>query len=125
MRTLEERINGPEAEPWIPENSGEYVIGELEEISDRDGDYGPFKVITLLTEGGDVLNVAGFGTVLKGKFDGLTNDDLGCKIAVKFLGEASNKAGKPYKNWSVTIDRSALVGAAAAVATGNEFGGDE
>lgn len=122
MRTLEERINGPEAEPWIPEEAGEFVIGELEEISDRTGDYGPYKVITLLTEGGDVLNVAGFGTVLKGKFDSLTSADLGCKVAVKFVGEATGKSGKAYKNWSVTIDRSNLVG---AVATGDEFGGDE
>ncbi len=123
MRSLEDRINGPEAEAWIPEEPGEFVIGELEEISDREGDFGPYKVITLLTANGDVLNVAGFGTVLKGKFDGLSNSDLGCKIAVKFLGEATGKSGKDYKNWSVTIDRSTLVG--ATVATGDEFQGDE
>lgn len=124
MRTLEERINGPEAEAWIPETAGEYVIGELEEVSDRDGDYGPYKVITLFTDNGDVLNVAGFGTVLKGKFDGLTNSDLGAKVAVKFLGEATGKSGKGYKNWSVTIDRSALA-TSGVVATGTEFGDDE
>lgn len=110
-RTLEERINGPEPEAWIPEEAGEYVIGELEEISERDGDYGPYRVLTLLTDNGDVLNVAGFGTVLKGKFDSISQSDIGAKIAVKFLGEAPSKkpGGKPYKNWTVSVERKQTV----------------
>jgi hypothetical protein len=109
-RTLEERINGAEAEPWIPEEAGEYVVGEIEEISAREGDYGPYKVLTLLTDKGDVLSVAGFGTVLKGKFDSLTDpEDIGRTIAVKFLGEARGKSGKDYKNWQVTLGAKASV----------------
>ena len=109
-RTLEERINGPEPEPWIPEEAGEYIIGELEEISEREGDYGSYRVITLLTENGDVLNVAGFGTVLKGKLESLTTADIGCNVAVKFLGEVANKkpGGKAYKNWNVSVERKAV-----------------
>lgn len=104
-RTLEERINGPEPEPWIPEEAGEYIIGEIEEISERVGDYGPYKVLTLLDADGSVASVAGFGTVLKGKFDTLTDADCGRTIAVKYLGEAPSKkpGGKPYKNWTVTL----------------------
>lgn len=114
MRTLEERISGPEAEPWKPEE-GDLVIGELEEISEREGDYGPYRVITLFTDSGDVWNVAGFGTVLAGKFASLSDSDLGCRVAVKYIGEATGKSGKSYKNWSVSIDRS------VTPVTGGEF----
>lgn len=108
-RTLEERINGAEPEPWIPENADEYIIGELEEISEREGDYGPYRVITLLASDGSVWNVAGFGTVLSGKFASLKDSDIGCNVAVKFLGEAASKkpGGKAYKNWTVSVDRKA------------------
>ena len=121
-RSLEERINGPEPEAWIPEEAGEFIIGEIEEISDRDGDYGPYKVVTLLTSEGDVLNVAGFGTVLKGKFDALSDVDCGRQMAVKFLGEQPSKkpGGKPYKNWNVTLSPRAAVPAG-----GGDFPADE
>jgi len=109
-RTLEERINGAEPEPWIPEEAGDYVIGELEEISEREGDYGPYRVVTLLAPDGGVWNVAGFGTVLSGKFASLKETDIGNNVAVKFLGEAASKrpGGKPYKNWTMSVDRTAV-----------------
>lgn len=115
MRTLEERINGPEPEAWMPDEAGDYVVGEIEEISERVGDYGPYKVLTLFTPNGDVLNVAGFGTVLKGKFDRLTDADCGRTIAVKYLGERAPKkaGGKEYKDWQVTLSPRAAQPAAA------------
>lgn len=121
MRTLEERINGPEPEPWMPEE-GDVVIGEIEEISEREGDYGTYKVVTLITDIGEVLNVAGFGTVLAGKFDRLGDSDCGRQIAVKFLGEQPSKkpGGKPYKNWNVTLSPKQAVPAG-----GGDFPADD
>jgi hypothetical protein len=102
-RTMEEKLNGADPEPWIAEEEGESIFGEIEEVGTRDGDYGEYPVITVLCENGDVFTVAGFGTVLKGKLEGLTDADIGRKIGVKFVGEKQSKAGKDYKDWRVVL----------------------
>lgn len=102
-RTLEEKLNGADPEPWIAEEEGESIFGEIEEVGVRDGDYGEYPVVTVLTEAGEVFTVAGFGTVLNGKLEGLTDADIGRKIGVKFIGEKDSKGGKSYKDWRVVL----------------------
>lgn len=107
-RSLEEQLNGADPEPWIPEEDGELIFGEIEAISVRDGDYGDYRVVTILTPDGEAFNVAGFGTVLARKFDALTDADVGREIGVKFVGEKLNKAGKSYKDWRVVLSPLAV-----------------
>ena len=119
MRTLEERINGPDSEPWIPEDEGDFVIGELEEVSTREGDYGPYKVLHLWTSDGRSVTVAGFGQVLASKFETVTDADLGNKVAIVFQGEKRGKSGREYKAYDFKVERKV-----AAVA-GGDFEGDD
>jgi hypothetical protein len=125
-RSLEEQLNGADPEPWMPEEAGESIFGEIEAISTREGDWGPYPVITLLTADGEVWNVAGFGTVLHndkgtGKFDGITDADVGRQLGVKYLGEKTpKKGGKDYKDYRVVL--SARVPVTAGGVTGvDEF----
>lgn len=123
-RSLEERLTGAEPEPWIPEEAGDHIFGEVEAVVTRDGDYGEFPVITLLDADGNVWNVAGFGTVLQNKIAELGPHE-GDQIGFKFLGEKTSKNGKStYKDWKVVLSRSpqnAAPVAVAAPATGDEF----
>ena len=125
-RTLEERLTGEDAEPWIPEEAGEHIFGEVEEVGTREGDYGEYTVVTLLLEDGSVSSVAGFGTVLAGKLAEL-DPQPGDHLGVKFRGEKTGKNGKEYKDWTVVIQRAqtATLTPAAEAATGDEFSDDE
>lgn len=125
-RTLEERLTGEDAEPWIPETPGEHIFGEVEEVGTREGDFGEYTVITLLTADGSVRSIAGFGTVLKGKLAEL-DPQPGDQIGVKFVGEKTGKNGKDYKDWTVVIQRASVMTPAsdAGLATGDEFQEDE
>lgn len=121
-RTMEEKLNGADPEPWIAEEEGDSIFGEIEEVGTRDGDYGEYPVVTVLTENGEVFTIAGFGTVLKGKLEGLTDDDIGRKIGVKLVGEKQSKAGKDYKDWRVVLSARETVPASAVE---DEFPDDE
>lgn len=104
-RTLEERLAGADPEPWIPEE-GDSVFGEIEEISTREGDWGEYKVVTIVTEQGDVLNVACWDTVCGKKLEELDPSE-GDMIGFKFLGEKLPKGGgKAYKNWRLVLARA-------------------
>jgi hypothetical protein len=119
MRTLEERIAGPDPVAWRPEKVGDQVIGELEEISERNGDHGPYRVLTLLAKDGSVHNVAGFGEVLASKFARLTDADLGKTVAVVFKGTHPSKTNgyAPYKDFKVLIEAKTSAGAVAGFPT--------
>ena len=111
-RTLEEQLEGADPEPWMPEEDGESIFGEIEAISTREGDFGEYIVVTILTKDDEVWNVAGFGTVLKGKFEGLTDADIGRKLGIKFIGTKTAKNGKDYKDWRVVLSARETVPAA-------------
>lgn len=119
-RSLEERLAGADPEPWIPEE-GDSIFGEVEAIETRDGDYGEYPVVTLLTAQGDVVSVAIWGTVLQKKFAGIGAVE-GDQLGFKFLGERTPKnGGKAYKDWRLVVSRAAQADAEPA-ATGGEFG---
>jgi hypothetical protein len=113
-RSLEEQLNGADPEPWIADDAGDSIFGEIEAVGTREGDYGEYTVVTVVTENEDVLTIAGFGTVLAGKLSGLSEDDIGRKIGVKFLGEKKGKNGKEYKDWKVVLGARPTVAVAAA-----------
>lgn len=120
-RSLQEQLDGPEPEPWIPEE-GDSVLGEIEAIDERGTDWGPKKFVTVLTAAGELLTVACWDTVCANKIDEL-EPAVGDMIGFKFLGEKSNKSGSAtYKNWSVKLARAVRpttpVGAAAAIEAG-------
>ncbi len=123
-RSLQEQIEAGEPEPFDPEE-GDTVIGEVEAITPRTGDWGPYQVITLLLEDGSAVNVACWDTVCRNKVEEL-EPAIGDMMAFKYLGEKANKGGTAtYKNWSVRLARAAVTAAvAAAVDNGDSFPAD-
>lgn len=104
-RSIEEQLSGADPEPWIPEEAGDSIFGEIESIVTRDGDYGEYPMVTLLTSDDDAFNVAIWGTVLQNKF-GELSPAVGDKIGFKYLGEKATKSGSAtYKDWRVVLDR--------------------
>lgn len=124
MRSMQERLEGPEPEAWVPENEGELIFGEVEEVSRREGDFGEYTVVTLVDADGQVWNVAGFGTVLAGKLEDL-DPQPGDKLGVKFAGEKTAKNGKAYKDWRVIIERSNAPVTVPASTTDPDFDNDD
>lgn len=117
MRSIEERIEGPAAESWVPENEGDKVVGVIEEVGTREGDYGPFKVLSLFNEDTNTAwSVAGFGAVLGRKFDHLTDADVGRKVAIIFKGQRQPKkqGAKPYKDYDMVLGPAPVAAAAAS-----------
>lgn len=116
-RTLEQRMKAGDPAPWTPEKAGDSIIGEIEAVGQRTGDYGPYTIITVLDNEGEAFNVAGFGQVLARKFEEL-QPQVGEKIGVQYLGEVKNKKGtSTYKNWLVMIDEPRLTNGTTTVPT--------
>lgn len=111
MRTLEERLEADEPEIWEAEE-GDSIFGEVEEISTREGDYGPYQVVTLYNADG-AFNVACWDTVCANKLEEL-DPHVGDNLGFKYLGlKAPKKAGaKPYKNWRLVLSRATAAPAA-------------
>lgn len=123
-RSLQEQLEGEEPEAWEAEE-GDSLLGEIEAITERTGDWGPYKVVTLLDADGKPWNVACWDTVCANKVEEL-DPAVGDMIGFKFLGEKTNKSGSAtYKNWSVKLQRtSAPAHAAAAAGSGDSFPDD-
>lgn len=98
---------GREASNWIPEKAGEMVAGVIEEVAWEEGDYGPYRRITIFDDATpDVEHVVrGFGKVLAQELDRI-NPAVGDGIVIVYKGTDTVKkgkfAGKDFKNWSVT-----------------------
>lgn len=106
-RSLQEQLDAGEPEPFDPE-PGDSVVGEVEAISTRTGDWGPYKVITVLTEADETVNVMCWDTVCANKIEELA-PSIGDSIGFRYLGEKANKSGSAtYKNWSVKLARATV-----------------
>lgn len=119
MSTIEERLNGAGAAPWIPnpENAEKWlaggedrtcyrenpVIGTAVDHFSRDTDYGTYDVLVLNVEGVGDVAVHCRGAVL-------TNEMLsarpryGERVGVKLTGEGEGKMGK-YPVYKVVVER--------------------
>lgn len=107
MKKLRERM-GRERISWVPEKAGDAVIGEVVEVTEQVGDYGPFLMVTLYDpeQPGKEFVVRGYGSVLAGHLARLAPKD-GDVLAITFNGEKESRnkdpKGKPrtYRDFSV------------------------
>jgi hypothetical protein len=107
------RLDAPSAEAWIPEHPGDLLVGVVVARSSRDAGYGPYPIVTVRPER---VTVAGaerstdqplawhaMSTVASAKVDELAAR-AGGRIAVRFDGERTSRAGATYKVWSLAYD---------------------
>lgn len=96
----EDRLDAPDAEGWKPQ-PGDKVVGKILEISQRDGDYGPYKVVTIEKADGVPIAIHAFHSVLAGRLED-QKPGLGDIIGVKYEGKKQG-AKNTYDNYKVTI----------------------
>lgn len=85
-----------EATAWKPDTAGDGVEGVVTEISHRESDFQagvmvPF--VTLLTDKGDKVSVAGFRTVLRKEIE-QEKPSIGDRMAAVYMGTEKLKTGK-------------------------------
>jgi hypothetical protein len=107
------RLDAPSAEAWLPERTGDLLVGVIAARSSRDAGYGPYPILTVRPERVTVAGVDqatdrplawhAMGTVAEGKVAEL-DPRPGGRIAVRYDGERTSKGGSTYKSWSVAYD---------------------
>jgi hypothetical protein len=119
MSTIEERLSGPGATPWIPdeENAKKWlaggeertvysvnpVIGMAVDHYTRDTAYGIYDVLVLNVEGFGDVAVHCRGTVLQNEMTA-ARPKYGERVGVKLTGEGEGARGK-YPVYKVVVER--------------------
>jgi hypothetical protein len=82
----------------------ERVAGVVETVETRDGDYGLYKVVVLVRKDRTRVQVAGFGTVLKGWLEVVRPGDV---IGLQYLGSvpSTTPGFKDYDSYAVAVRR--------------------
>jgi hypothetical protein len=89
--TIDDRLDADYAPAWRPAVDDK-LTGEVVALSERDGGYGTYPIITLKRDDGDELAVHAMHTVLSAQLAEL-RPKVGDRIAIKYLGKIANKAG--------------------------------
>lgn len=78
------RMEQAKAPAWRPD-PGTTVVAEVIGLSMREGDYGPYPCVTYKMEGGAVLNVHAFHTMLRERLAELKTD-IGVMQVITYAG---------------------------------------
>src|SRR2546430_1517099 len=105
MSDLDDRLDS-ESEHWKAEEAGDRIVGEIVDIYERAGDWGPYSVVDLKTDDGEVFSVSMAGTILAQEFEA-RSPNIGDRLGIKYLGKKATKNGKSeYKNYRVVVERA-------------------
>lgn len=97
------------ADAWIAENEGDTIIGEVVNVSERDGEYGRYTIVTILPDGQDTpLAVHCTGSVLTGRVQE-DNPQAGDRYAIRYAGKRDSKNGRTYKDWRTALRRGPFI----------------
>jgi hypothetical protein len=104
--SIEDRLNADFAEAWKPE-PGDTLIGEIVEIGERDGGYGPYPIVTIRQDDTSVLAVHAFHTVLASQL-AEQHPAIGDRIGIRYKGRVTSEGARGgYHSYRVTVDRPA------------------
>lgn len=119
---LRDRMDAPAAEAWRPAEPKEFpghpnpLVGEIVEVDEGEGDYGPYPILYIKEDNGNEWRWHVYGGVAQGRIIKL-KPAVGDEIGVRYLGEEDSKnfKGKKYKNWKIVLDKK------SGVATGPDW----
>lgn len=105
-RSLEDRLDAPDAPGWQPE-PGDRIVGEVVEMSERESDYGgSYEIVTIETADGDEIAVHCFHTVLANEIRAKT-PRVGDRIGIKYNGaREAKRGGASFEHYAVAVERS-------------------
>ena len=98
MPITEQDLEFPEA--WRPKQ-GEFLIGKVVSLDDRDGEYGSYPIVTVETKDGRRLAFHAFHTVARGELARL-RPKIGDDLGVKYHGKDAERG---YERYTMRVDR--------------------
>ncbi len=94
------------AEAWRPE-PGDKLIGEVVELSQRDGEFGSYPIITIKQGNGEELALHAFHTVAQNEL-ARVRPQVGETAAIKYIGKRTAQDGRTtFHAYRVAVDRPA------------------
>lgn len=93
--SIEDRLDAEYAEAWRP-GPGEKIVGEVIALSEREGAFGRYPIVTIRTADGDERALHAFHEVLAGELANL-KPKLGDEIGVKYAGKDPEKGYHRYR----------------------------
>jgi hypothetical protein len=96
------------AQAWRP-NPGDKLVGEVVELSQREGLYGVYPIITVREDDGTERAVHAFHAVAAAEL-AKVRPQVGERIAIKYVGQeptADGRSGSFYHRYRVAVDRPA------------------
>lgn len=103
MGRLTNRLNR-DSEPWRP-NPGDTIEGEVVELDTRDGGYGPYPIVTVVTDDDREVTVHCFHEALRGQVES-KNVAVGDTIGVIYRGKTTSANGRSFHSYRLIVDRS-------------------
>jgi hypothetical protein len=100
MASIDDRLDAATA-GWKP-TAGDKLIGVVVDIDERDGGYGMYPVVTVMTDDGNQFAFHAFHTVAKSEL-AKARPVIGDNIGIKYLGKPE---GKNYESYRVTVGRA-------------------
>jgi hypothetical protein len=88
-------------EPWKPE-VGDKLVGEVIGVEQRNGEYGSYPIVVVMTEDGSEFAFHGFHTVAKNEL-AKQRPEVGDKIAIKYFGRTEDDRG--YERYRILVDK--------------------
>jgi hypothetical protein len=95
MSNLHDALDAEYASAWRP-NPGDKLIGTVTELSEREGSYGCYPIVTVATESGERLAVHAFHEVLANELARVA-PKVGDIIGVKYAGKDPDKGYHRYR----------------------------
>lgn len=138
MSSLADQLDKEYAPAWRPE-PGDKVIGEIIALSEREGDYGPYPIVTIRDDNGGEHALHCFHGVLASEIAKL-RPRVGERIGVKYVGQQPRASGDgkyhsyrvvrdeaqaPAMNWSAYADDDDSSGDMAVPTAGASHAADE
>lgn len=88
-------------EPWKPE-VGAKLVGEVIGVEQRDGEYGSYPIVVVMTGDGSEFAFHGFHTVAKNEL-AKQRPEVGDRIAIKYFGRTDDDRG--YERYRILVDK--------------------
>src|SRR5262245_18055378 len=97
--SLDDQLNAEYADGWKP-GVGDSIKGVVTEINVREGNWGPYPILTLQRDDGERVVVHAFHFVLQDELRRI-RPQVGHRIGIKYLGRPE---GKNYDVYRVATD---------------------
>jgi hypothetical protein len=119
MTSLRDLVDKDYAEGWKPE-AGDYLEGEIIEISKRDGGYGDYPIITVRQDDGNELAWHASPTIAKAQVAD-KQPNVGDRIGILYKGKLPKKSDPKVEQhvYRVVVERGATPLRRAVEASGD------